>query len=57
MQVKTIMPHGNPWGEEYLKPEGAVYEVPDDQAQVLIDAGLVKAVKAKPSTAAEGGLD
>ncbi|NJC06517.1 hypothetical protein GGQ97_002310 [Sphingomonas kaistensis] len=56
MKVKTLIAHDNafdlkPVGtHEHRKPVGSVYELPDNQAQNLIDQKIVEAHgEAKPA--------
>lgn len=52
MKVKTLKDHGNDYGVAqglpFHKSSNRIYEIEsEEEAQVLIDAGLVKAVKGK----------
>lgn len=47
MLVRTIHKHGNGHGDVYEKSPGKQYELPDNEAEGLIDAGLVEKVKEK----------
>ena len=49
MFVEAVREHQNAYGEKINKTVGAKYELPDNSAQVLIDAGLVKEVKSDKS--------
>jgi hypothetical protein len=46
MFVEAIREHQNFYGDKPHKAVGAKYEMPDNTAKVLIDAGLVKEIKA-----------
>lgn len=48
MQVKALRDHQNPYGADYVKKEGDVYDVPDNAAAMLIEAKLVEEHKAEP---------
>ena len=49
--VKTVREHQNLYGSKPIKAKGDEYELPDNLAKTLSDAGLVEAVKAKPAQA------
>ena len=50
MKVRTLKKHGNAWGDAYTKMPPKAYELPDDNAATLIDAGYVE--EAKPAAKA-----
>lgn len=51
MKVETLIAHMNGYGPAFEKAVGDQYEIPDEHAGPLIDAGLAVAVEAAPAPA------
>jgi hypothetical protein len=50
IQVETLKPHGNAYGDKYTKSKDDRYELPEPQAKQLIADGLIKKL-AEPAEA------
>lgn len=44
MKVKALLKHMNGWGDKFEKEQGDCYDLPDEHAGPLIDAGLAEQV-------------
>lgn len=44
MKVKALLAHMNGWGDKFEKQPGDCYDLPDEHAGPLIDAGLAEQV-------------